>query len=273
MKRKLVMLLTTAAMLFAVACGSDNNGNGGNESAAGTPPATQAPAETNGNGNAEATPPATQAPAETNGYTEPPATPGDENAPPAAENSPGAAVSAFFGYLASGNVLAADALMLHSNGDFAAMAEEMFDELGVSIFQNISYSDLEYTINGNNASATFTITNVDLAATAEEAGYWVGMAMIEDLIEFGYIDFSHLDINDPNFELELEAIIEDFIASDFEIQMLILEWSFELIADMIMENDAVMFSLPVSINLNLVDGNWILVDDNMPFAMALLGTW
>jgi len=215
MKKKLILLFLTSAVLLASACGgNDDNGNGYD----------------NGNGN---------------GYggdvtTNETITGGDVSEPNVYENSPGAAVSAFFRYLANGNVNAADAIFVYSDGDFADMAEDMREEIGAFIFQNISYSNLVYTIDGNNATATFDMQNIDFIMTSIEAGLAIAEAGL-------------VDLTDPNFE----ALIEDL--------------AMPMIGDMIANGTAPTFDINMTIELRLIDNTWRINDNDIDFGMALLG--
>ena len=159
--------------------------------------------------------------------------------------TPGQAVSEFFGYLTSGDVRAADAVLLNSNGGFAEMAEGLHDMLGVFIFRNIAYNNLEYTINGNNATATFEIDSVDFFLTSYLAGFELGAAMTEAGEE--------VDLNDPGF--------------DEWVTMLVME----VVGNMINDELAPRFSADVSIDLRLMNNVWRIVDDDEDFLMLLLG--
>ena len=208
MKKVFVMLMAIAVMLFIAACGTEST-----------------PASNNDNETPQAESPAPEAP-------EPPQV--------EAQSSPEATISAFFGYLNAGNVLAADAIFIHSNGDFAEVAIELYDDLGVFVFQDISYSNLSYTVNGDNATATFDMVNVDFFQTSFDVG----------------------------FQLGVDGLI-DVEASDEDIEALIMP----LIGEMISTGTAPTFEENMEVRLRLIDNQWRIVDDNasLEFFMAVLG--
>ena len=231
MKKKLALLFMVIALLFVVACGGNNDGDDNDY------PENE-PVETTNNENEEPELPED----EPELPEDEPELPEDE--PEANESSPADAISAFFGYLASGNVRAADAIFVYSNGDFAFMAEDMYEELGAFVFSNISFNNLEYTVSGNTATATLTMENVNFFLTAYEAGYEIGFAIAQEGL---------IELDDPDFE----ALVEEMVMP--------------LVGEMITENRAPMFELETTINLRLVDDVWRIVDNDVNFAMALLG--
>ena len=178
-----------------------------------------------------------------NSVTNPPPVFGATTAPPAAQdtetddNTPATAVSAFFGYLAAGNVRAADALLTYSNGGFANMAEDMYRQMGTFIFHGITYRGLEYSINGSRATASFTMVNNNFNQAAYEVGFALGYAGL-------------IDPDDPNLE---------------EILM-------SQVGEMILAGDAPVFEMDFTVQLRQAGGNWRIVDNDITFALAVLGS-
>jgi len=232
MKKKLVVLLMVIALLFVVACGSNNENGEENDY-----PENEA-IETTNNEDEEPELDEPELPED----EEEPELPEDE--PETYENSPADTISAFFRYLASGNVRAADAIFAYSDGGFAFMAEDMYDELGTFVFSNISISNLDYTVSGSTATATFVMENVNFFTTAYEAGYEIGFAIAQEGL---------IALDDPDFE----ALVEEMVMPR--------------VAEMIIENRAPMFEIETSIDLRLVDNVWRIIDNDVSFAMALLG--
>jgi hypothetical protein len=212
--KKLLIAVAALALLFLAACGAEED----TPAASGT--ATPAP------------PPVVTTP-----------TPDPPPPPPPAVPSPQVAISAFFGYLASGNPTAADALFTHSGGEFAGVAYDMYEMLdGNHIFSNISYRDVSYTVDGNNATATFMLENTDFFQASYEVGFAIGQAGL-------------LDVTAPDFETQLTALM------------------MPMLGEMISNGTAPTFEAPAEIRLRLVDNNWQIVDDSEEFAMMLLGMW
>jgi len=197
--------------------------------------ACQGSAESSG-GNADPGP--TQSPA--GSVVSPPPEQDTQSTPVVEESTPGMAVSDFFAYLAHGNVRAADGMLVYSNGGFANMAEDMYLELGTFVFYNISYRGLEYTVNGNRATTSFTMVNNDFGLAAYEAGFAIGQAGL-------------VNPEDPNFEEALEELL------------------LPIVAEMIIDGTAPTFEMDFTVNLRLVGDSWRIVDNDMGFAMALLG--
>jgi len=216
MKRSYVLLLAVAAVLLIAACQNTDNENANDH-------------ETRlGN------------------YTTAPAT--TQAAPDIVEEerNPAATVSAFFGYLADGNVRAADGLMIYSRGGFADMAEDMYQDLGMFIFHGITYHDLVYTINGNRATVSFTMVNNDFNVAAQEAGFAIGYAIGQS------------GVANPD-DVDLEAIMAEQL--------------FPMIAEMVMDGTAPVFEMDFTLNLRMVGDTWRIVDNDVAFAMALVGVY
>jgi len=215
--KKFILLCTVAAMLFLVACGN----NDGYENGADTP---SIGADTPGT----------------------PVTPDnividinvdDDNNDIADLPSPGATISAFIGYLVAGNYDAA--AVLHPGGLVSALAD-ISEEFGTSFFQLLSYSNVNYTIDGNNATVTFNLTNVDL-----------GYAMFEAEVILG--EAGLVDIFDPYFDEE-----------EFDIMVM------EVFAEMLDDGTAPTFEDTYTLQLQFAGGIWLIAED-MTFGLALMG--
>ncbi|MCL2365174.1 MAG: hypothetical protein FWC71_10980 [Defluviitaleaceae bacterium] len=163
--------------------------------------------------------------------------------------SPGEVVSAFFTYIANGDVEAADRLLTYSNGEFSEVTMEMYQDMGAFIFHGIAYRNLEYTINRNSATASFIMINNDLSATAAEVGFAIGY----ELAQSGLVD-----PDDPNFNEVLEGLFE--------------ERFFPAVGARILTGTAPTFEREFTINLRLVNNEWRIVDRDLNFMEALLGT-
>jgi len=264
--KKFLAFLVAAAMVFAVACGNndtttDNNGGNDTEIGTGTGDNNDETGDNNYDNGDEVVDTG-------NGGDEVVTLP-----------SPADTLATLFDYLIAGDFVAADAFFSSAPGEFSDEVTEMSTEIGVNIFQLLSFDDLVYVLDGHTATVTFTLTNFDfLTAMYEigfELGYELGYELAFDFI-FDLIEAGLLDPNDPDFDEIVEELIEELLEeilgefTEEELGELFADVAFEILADMLDYGDAPTFSGVYTVIMQLVDDNWIIIED-LEFAFALLG--
>jgi len=120
--------------------------------------------------------------------------------------TPADTVSAYLNYMAIGHFSSAGAVLSLSGGE---PPEREYSE-GMHRFQMLSYSNITYLINGNYASATFTMTNFDFFATLYNVTAQLG------------VDAGHDAIMEIIWQMVADGIAPTF-SDTFTIQLILVD--------------------------------------------------